>query len=326
MRKAYRRLFNIAFLGFTFVTLTLCLAMTFAFLTHTSSVSGSSKLGNLSVALKVNGTSYTQDNSYSNAVFNTDTALPGDNITGVIALLPTFSLSDGRGVYARVKVASTITPSGATTLAVNNNSNWTLNLSGHETGYYYYTGGTSAIKAITTSGSEVAFSTGIVIPASMTNQSTKIQLTVTAETTQVGYQESSLVWTNENNLFVNGDGSFGDNTNWTELTYSTDASSPSGTAFSFSGAGNASKTLFTGNYVEIDTTKTYELSVYAKDTAGTNTYYMGIDQLDIDKNRIGAANIYWAEGSTTRLARDIKNGDTTIYLEDVSGFVNAEQY
>lgn len=110
------------------------------------------------------------------------------------------------------------------------------------------------------------------------------------------------------------------------MTYSTDASSPSGTAFSFSGAGNASKTLFTGNYVEIDTTKTYELSVYAKDTAGTNTYYMGIDQLDIDKNRIGAANIYWAEGSTTRLARDIKNGDTTIYLEDVSGFVNASQY
>ena len=326
MRKAYRRLFNIAFLGFAFVTLTLCLAMTFAFLTHTSSVSGSSKLGNLSVALKVNGTSYTQDNSYSSAVFNTDTALPGDNITGVIAVVPTFSLSDGRGVYARVKVASTVTPSNAGSLAINNNSNWTLNLSGHETGYYYYTGGTSAIKAITTSGSEVAFSTGIVIPASMTNQSTTIQLTVTAETTQVGYQESSLVWNNANNLFINGDGSFGDNTNWTELTYSTDASSPSGTAFSYSYAGNSTRTVKTGNYAEIDITQSYEVSAYAKDTAGTNTYYLGLVSYDIDKLEIMPMYILWGAGSTTKLTRDVKNGDTVVYLEDVSGFKDYSDY
>lgn len=194
MRKAYKRLFNIGFLGFAFIMLTFCLTMTFAFFTDSISVSGSVSLGNLSVAVKVNGTSYSQDNSYSNAVFNNDTALPGDNITGVIAVVPTFRLSDGKGVYARVKVASTVTPNNAGSLAINNNSNWTLNLSGHETGYYYYTGGTSALKAITTSGSEISFSTGIVIPGAMTNQSTTIQLTVTAETTQVGYQSSTIVW------------------------------------------------------------------------------------------------------------------------------------
>ncbi|MFQ6773462.1 MAG: hypothetical protein ACLRFG_03220 [Clostridia bacterium] len=326
MRKANRRLFNIAFLWFAFVTLTLCLAMTFAFLTHTSSVSGSSKLGNLSVAVKVNGTAYTQGNSYSNAVFNTDTAMPGDNLTGPLSLVPTFSLADGNGIYARIKVTSTITPSNAATLTINNNSNWTLNLSGHETGYYYYTGGTSALKAITTSGSEVAFSTGIVVPASVTNQSTKIQLAVTAETTQVGYQESSLVWKNTNNLFINGDGSFGDNTNWTELTYSTDNSSPSGTAFSYSLAGNINKHISTGNYVEVDIAKSYNLSVYAKDSTGVDKYYFGLVACDADKKTIKPRNTTWIEGSTTKLARDVKNGDTVIYLEDVSGFVNHQYY
>ncbi len=120
------------------------------------------------------------------------------------------------------------------------------------------------------------------------------------------------------NLVVNGDGRLNNNTNFTSFTYSEDSTSPTGSKFTKTSSTYIAQTT---NLISVDTSAEYELSAYVKAEAGTCTnYYAGYACYDIDKKVIGATNIYHFMNSTTYLTQELKNGDTVVHLDNVSGF------
>lgn len=64
----------------------------------------------------------------------------------------------------------------------------------------------------------------------------------------------------------------------------------------------------------------YKLSYYIKSDCADARYYDILDCFDIDGLRITDSNVKFTQGSTTRLAADLKPGDTHVSLESVAGF------
>ena len=64
----------------------------------------------------------------------------------------------------------------------------------------------------------------------------------------------------------------------------------------------------------------YRLSYYIKGDCADARYYDILDCLDIDGLRIDDSKVTFTRGSTTRLAADLKPGDTHVSLESVAGF------
>ena len=127
---------------------------------------------------------------------------------------------------------------------------------------------------------------------------------------------TSIVATPE--LVTNGDGSHGDNTNFTSWTYDS-ANSYNGSTGSFkSSATNTGPR--TNEFFALSQGETYTLSVDAKSANGSSKYYSFIAFYDIDKKEMSASQYMYVAGSTTTLARELKNGDTVVYLTDLSGW------
>ena len=129
-------------------------------------------------------------------------------------------------------------------------------------------------------------------------------------------------------LVVNGNGILGDNTNFSKWVYDP--------TMSFNGSPGVFKQSADGRYDEIstdlfipiDTTKKYKMSIdIASIPNNESTYnYMHLVFLDIDKKVIKASNHMYFQGSTTTLARDLKKGDTEIYVTDLSGFTQSIKF
>ena len=125
-------------------------------------------------------------------------------------------------------------------------------------------------------------------------------------------------------LVVNGNGILGDNTNFSQLVYDP--------TISFNGSPGVFKQSKDGVYttpisdlfIPIDTTKKYRMSIDIASIPDTeSTYnYMFIVFYDIDKKEITSNECMYFQGSTTTLARDLKKGDTEIYVTDLSGFTH----
>ena len=125
-------------------------------------------------------------------------------------------------------------------------------------------------------------------------------------------------------LVVNGNGILGDNTNFSKLVYDP--------TMSFNGSPGVFKQSADGVYtipnndlfIPIDTTKKYRMSIDIASIPDTElTYnYMFILFYDIDKKEIRSDGYIYFQGSTTTLARDLKKGDTEIYVTDLSGFTH----
>lgn len=82
------------------------------------------------------------------------------------------------------------------------------------------------------------------------------------------------------------------------------------------------KDVFIGNdeYIPVDVSNKYTLSYYIKTDNENARYYDMLRTYDVDKKEITDHHVMWVEGSTTKLAKDLKKGDTVVYLEDASGF------
>lgn len=128
-------------------------------------------------------------------------------------------------------------------------------------------------------------------------------------------------------LVVNGNGILGDNTNFSQLVYDP--------TISFNGSPGVFKQSENGVYdiiisdlfIPFDGNKKYRISVDIASIPNTeSTYnYMFLDFYDIDKLNIKAMNSLYYQGSTTTLAKDLKKGDTEIYVTDLSGFTQQSQ-
>ena len=128
-------------------------------------------------------------------------------------------------------------------------------------------------------------------------------------------------------LVVNGNGILGDNTNFSQLVYDP--------TMSFNGSPGVFKQSADGVYdfiindlfIPINSTKKYIMSVDIASIPDTESMrnYMFLVFYDIDKNIIRTDHNMYFQGSTTTLARDLKKGDTEIYVTDLSGFTQKSQ-
>lgn len=119
------------------------------------------------------------------------------------------------------------------------------------------------------------------------------------------------------NLFVNGDLSFKDNTNFSSFTYNSDG------YLSYTGSSATSTyatSLMNDFFVPVDLEKKYSMGVSAK-TNNTNTnVYLGFTSYDIDRKPIFAYNVMYLNNTLTTLARDLNNGDRYVYLTDMTNW------
>lgn len=120
------------------------------------------------------------------------------------------------------------------------------------------------------------------------------------------------------NLVSNGYATLGDNTNFSGFSFDgTDAFQSGG---SFSHRATSPSTLFTDEPMPYDPSIAYKLSYYIKGDCADARYYDILDCFDIDGLRIDDSKVKFTPGSTTRLAADLKPGDTHVSLESAAGF------
>ena len=120
------------------------------------------------------------------------------------------------------------------------------------------------------------------------------------------------------NLVSNGYATLGDNTNFSGFSF--DGADAFQSGGSFSHRATSPSTLFTDEPMPYDPSIAYRLSYYIKGDCADARYFDILDCLDIDGLRIIDINVTFTPGSTTRLAADLKPGDTHVSLESVAGF------
>ena len=123
-------------------------------------------------------------------------------------------------------------------------------------------------------------------------------------------------------LVVNGNGILGDNTNFSQLVYDPIISFNGSPGVFRQSADGVYDFILNNLFIPIDTTKKYRMSIDIASIPDTeSTYnYMFLAFFDIDKNLIRTDFNMYFQGSTTTIAKDLKKGDTEIYVTDLSGF------
>ena len=124
------------------------------------------------------------------------------------------------------------------------------------------------------------------------------------------------------NLVVNGDLSFKDNTNFSGFTYLTEE----GTNGYLSRTSNSTSTRLMDQFIPVDANKYYEIGFTAKTNNPTATHYVGFATYNENKEGIKSAEVMYFNNTLTTLARDLNNGDEYIYLTDLTHWIkNATQ-
>ena len=142
------------------------------------------------------------------------------------------------------------------------------------------------------------------------------------------YEIDTGVLSTGQQLVVNGNGILGDNTNFSQLVYDPTMSfNGSPGVFKQDADGVYSDLIVSDLFVSINATKKYRMSIDIASIPNTaSTFnYMFLSFYDIDKNLIKTEHNMYFQGSTTTLARDLKVGDTEIYVTDLSGFKQKSQ-
>lgn len=121
------------------------------------------------------------------------------------------------------------------------------------------------------------------------------------------------------NLLTNSTALYGNNYNFSQLTFDGSDTYYAGGCFTATGRKQAT----TDEYMPVDVSQTYEVSYYARCSSITSTLYDYLMMYDIDKNQITSEYVMFISGSTTTLAKPLNNGDTKVYLTSVAGFNTA---
>ena len=122
------------------------------------------------------------------------------------------------------------------------------------------------------------------------------------------------------NLVTNGTCLLRNNTNFSQFTYVGDDTYYAGGCFKDTSNSSSGTNRTNDEYIPVDTSMTYKLSYWIKSNNALAKYYDYIGCYDIDKKVIAAYNVMWVSGSTTTLAKDLKPGDTKVYLTSIVGF------
>ena len=141
------------------------------------------------------------------------------------------------------------------------------------------------------------------------------------------YEIDAGVLSSGQQLVVNGNGILGDNTNFSQLVYDPIMSFNGSPGVFKQSANGVYKEIFSDLFIPIDTTKKYRMSIdiaSVPDTESTKNYIF-VSFYDIDKQQIKVYHSKYFSNSTTTLARDLKKGDTEIYVTDLSGFTQQSE-
>lgn len=153
----------------------------------------------------------------------------------------------------------------------------------------------------------------------LTNKPTIDTAVNTTSTNAVENQAiSNYIAARGENLLTNGTALLGNNYNFSPFTFEGIDTYYAGGCFTKTGS--VRYTVTTDEFMPVDVNNTYEVVEYAKCTNTSSRLYTFLDMYDIDKKSIIDNNVMFITGSTTTLAQELKNGDTKVYLTDVSGF------
>lgn len=123
----------------------------------------------------------------------------------------------------------------------------------------------------------------------------------------------------EGNLIVNGFGLNKNNYNFSQWTFDGTDKCEGYPSFKFTGT---PRDLYIPQYmIPIDINKTYEFRMSFKGDS-SKKLYLGWDEFDIDGKHISATYCTGFAASTTTLAKDLKNGDTVVYLTSANGWTS----
>lgn len=125
-------------------------------------------------------------------------------------------------------------------------------------------------------------------------------------------------------LVANGNGLMGDNTNFSQWTF--DGAIANNSAGSFTKPAGSAATYATDEYFPVNPTNEYTFSLDAKSSKGVGRLYSMLMFYDADKREISAGTHLHNAASTTTLAKDLKAGDTVVYLTSTNGWSTSYAY
>ena len=116
------------------------------------------------------------------------------------------------------------------------------------------------------------------------------------------------------NLIINGYGEYGDNMNFSRFIYN---------SFGYFSYVGETWGLETDGYMSINPDYTYEEKVTMRTNKANVIYYSGFTAYDVDQLHIDAKNVMRVENTLTTLARDLNDGDTTIYFTNINNWLTS---
>lgn len=155
---------------------------------------------------------------------------------------------------------------------------------------------------------------------SITSTVSKTYATKTEITEAVDKNKSEIVSMGEQ-LVINGSGLMGDNTNFSSLIF--DASKSNGSAGSFTRTGSVNSSEFSDNFFPVSPTLRYSFELDAMSSKAKASMYSFLDFYDVDKKQIVSNDHMYVENTLTTLAKDLKNGDTVVYLADMTNWLTS---
>lgn len=125
-------------------------------------------------------------------------------------------------------------------------------------------------------------------------------------------------------LVINGSGFVGDNTNFPKLQF--DGAQANGSFGSFTRTQkNYETNCLTDYFFPVDPSQQYMFEFDAKSIDSTCKLYSYIEMFDIDGKAIGALDHMHYTDTTTTLVQDLEDGDTVVYLTDLTNWHNYTQ-
>lgn len=118
-------------------------------------------------------------------------------------------------------------------------------------------------------------------------------------------------------LVTNGSGMIGDNTNFSYWTF--DGSKANSSAGSFTRTGGYAN-IGTDDFFPVNANEKYKFEFDMVSQNNDGTMYAMLLFYDVDKIAITASDTMFYSGTLTTLARELKAGDTKVYLTDASNY------
>lgn len=131
------------------------------------------------------------------------------------------------------------------------------------------------------------------------------------------YKTYDKVTSKGEQLIVNGSCLMCDNTNFSAWLFDGNVANNSPGSFTME-RGIQDRNGRTDEFIPINTEREYTFSLDVKSLNKTGKIYSFLDMYDIDGLPITSYNHMYAAGSLTTLAQDLKQGDTVVYLTDIS--------